>query len=85
VLAQHAIEAAEAGRAHVERYVLQSMAATEKAAAGTPGVAGPLALLRSVYALARLDGGASFQRGQYVTADKARRIQQELWQVRLRM
>lgn len=81
VLASHAIEAAEAGRAHTEWFILNNFVQVERAAADA-SVAGPLAVLRSLYALYKMDQSPSFLRGQYVSPDKARRIQEEVVKVR---
>ena len=81
MLSRCSIEAAEAGRAHVERFVLNNLVQVERGARDA-SVAGPLALLRSMYALHRLDQSPSFLRGQYISADKARANQQEVLAVR---
>jgi len=81
VLANHAIEAAEAGRAHTEWFILNNFVQVERAATDA-SVAGPLAVLRSLYALYKMDQSPSFLRGQYESPDKARRIQEEVIKVR---
>ena len=83
VMAKYAVEAAEAGRAHVERFVLANFVATERAAKDA-SVTAVLAMLRSLYALFRLDQSQSFLRGQYVSAAKAKAIQHEMLAVRAR-
>ena len=71
-----AVLAAEAGRAHVENVVLAEFVARERAAENS--LKGPLGMLRSLYALARMDGSASFLRGQYFGKEKAVMVGKEM-------
>lgn len=69
-LQMYALLSVDAARAHTERVVLEHFIKVESEQTNV-GVKAPLSLLRSLYAIYRLDREPSFLRGQYVSLAKA--------------